>query len=109
MNSIYKNGDGVSRILPGMQIQGVMHSDGVLVVEGNIEGEVYVARLEIKESGTVSGSVSVNSLSCEGELNGYAVAREFGASRTAVHTGVIETGKLSMERGAMLDCITPKR
>lgn len=101
-----------SRIDRSMSITGVVECHGLVVLEGVIEGNLSGGFLEITETGRLSGEVAAQSIDCAGHIEGNIVTDVFILRSTGCHVGTAETGKLTVDSGAVLDCVlqsgTPK-
>ena len=87
------------------QVKGVLQSQCPIVVRGAIDGEITGPSLHVSESGTVSGTVKVESLDSQGTLAGTFEAEHVQLSgvvqdKTVIRARSLEV-KLASERGGM--------
>lgn len=94
-----------SRIDRLMVVSGIVECHGRMVVEGVLEGSVTGGIIEITETGRLSGEVAAESIDCAGRLEGNIVTDSFILRRTGCHVGTAETRKLTVDPGAVLDCV----
>lgn len=94
-----------SRIAQSMVVKGVVECQGRLVLAGVLEGRVSGGILEIAETGRLSGDVHNREVECSGHLQGDIVTESFILRRTGCHVGTAETRKLTVDPGAVLDCV----
>lgn len=94
-----------SRIDRSMVISGRVECHGRVVLEGVLEGSVVGGELEITETGRLSGEVNAESIDCAGRLEGNVVTEAFTLRKTGCHVGTAETRKLTVDPGAVLDCV----
>lgn len=94
-----------SRIAQSMVVRGVVECRGRLVLEGVLEGRVSGGILQITETGRLSGEVHNQEVECAGQLQGDIVTEAFILRPTGCHTGTAETRRLTVDPGAVLDCV----
>ena len=94
-----------SRIAQSMVVKGVVECQGRLVLAGVLEGRVSGGILEIAETGRLSGDVHNREVECAGHMQGDIVTESFILRRTGCHVGTAETRKLTVDPGAVLDCV----
>lgn len=94
-----------SRIAQSMVVKGVVECQGRLVLAGVLEGRVSGGVLEIAETGRLSGDVRNREVECAGYLQGDIVTESFVMRRTGCHVGTAETCRLTVDPGAVLDCV----
>ena len=80
-----------------------MVSDGVVEVEGKIEGNLICAFATIREGGSVKGDVVAEAVYIDGEVRGLIKARHVRVSDTGNITGIIMYETLSIKDGAFID------
>lgn len=88
-----------------MVISGKVECHGRVVLEGVLEGSVIGGNLEITETGRLSGEINAESIDCAGRLEGNVVTEAFTLRSTGCHVGTAETRKLTVDPGAVLDCV----
>ncbi len=99
-----EGGEG-SIITEQMTISGNVECRGRVVIEGVLEGSFAGGELCVAASGRVSGDVRAVTIDCAGRMEGFVVTEALTLRRSARHVGTVETSRLSVERGAILDCV----
>ncbi len=107
------NGHALSILAPGSSVVGDLVSDGVIKVEGRIEGRVAGHQVLISKGGRVMGDIEAAVAVVAGEVHGNIAARErlelqagctvhgnVTAARVVIHEGGELNGQLRMERKA---------
>lgn len=84
-------------------IKGDIISDGIIHVDGNIEGDISCMELVIGVKGSVTGSVTVQNMHLYGTLRGKAVADNLFVSKTAKLIGDAKHNSIAIEPGAYID------
>lgn len=87
-----------------MTITGSIACQGRVVVEGVLEGSFAGGDLYIGETGRISGDIQASAIDCAGRMEGCVVTSSLVLRRSARHVGTVETSRLSVEQGAVLDC-----
>lgn len=95
----------VSIISPGLTVEGKLHSNGNVRIDGTIIGDVSVAgSITVGENGVVEGGVSAESVTLGGKITGIINAKEkITLESKAVLKGDIFTRILVVEAGAIFD------
>ncbi len=93
----------VSLIGSGMQIVGSVDSPGVVRVAGTILGSVNATQVLVARGGKVDGDVHAREAVLDGEITGSIVADRVEVQASAVIHGDIQTSKLMIHEGAVLD------
>ncbi len=96
--------ENVSVITQSMVISGSVECQGRVVLEGVLEGSFVGQMLDIRETGKISGDIRAVSIQCSGLMEGNVVTESLSLCRTGRHVGTVETRKLAVEPGAILDC-----
>src|SRR3954465_6373174 len=65
-----------SLISSDMKIEGSVSCEGELQIDGNVKGDVRVARLTIGEHGEIEGSIVAESVECRGKGTGSVTAKQ---------------------------------
>lgn len=97
--------ENVSRIAQSMVVKGAVLCQGRLVLAGVVEGRIEGGMLEITETGRLTGDVQNREVECAGQLQGDIVTESFTLRPTGRHRGTAETRRLTVEPGAVLDCV----
>lgn len=93
-----------SIITKHMVISGRVECRGRVILEGELEGSFSGQDLDIRETGRVAGEITAKAISCAGHMEGYVITESLTLLRTGRHVGTVETMKLAVEPGAILDC-----
>lgn len=95
-----------ARIGPGLTIEGEIHGDEDLILDGQVRGSVSLGRhqLLIGEAGSAHADISARKIVVFGEVIGDIQASEIvELRRTAKVKGNIRTASLCIEEGAVLE------
>lgn len=84
----------------GLRIEGNIDSEGDLLVEGEIQGDVTVRKLTVGEGGHVEGKITADEIMVHGRVTGGVAAQVATLCKTARVDGDVEYGSLSIENGA---------
>ncbi|MBR4106016.1 MAG: polymer-forming cytoskeletal protein [Alphaproteobacteria bacterium] len=85
------------------RINGDMISDGIVHVDGQIEGDITCDELIIGTKGMVSGSIKVANLQLFGTLKGKAEVNDLFIAKTAKLLGDATHNSIAIEPGAYID------
>lgn len=94
---------GPSLIGENLRVRGILMSDGAVLIEGTVNGDVRVASIVIGETGSVTGNVLADTIVVHGFVNGNIEARTVELVATAHVIGDTTHRDLRVERGACLD------
>lgn len=100
MPSPRKGPRAASLISSDMKIEGSVSCEGELQIDGNVKGDVRVARLTIGEHGEIEGSVVAESVECRGRVIGSVQAKQVRLHAQSHVDGDITHEQLAMEAGA---------
>ena len=92
-----------SIIAPELRITGKVVSDGVVHVEGVVDGEIQCAELVVGAGGCVSGHISAERVYVRGEVTGTIRARAVRLGGSAIVRAEVIHESLVVEHGAWLD------
>ncbi len=92
-----------SIISSDMTVTGDLQSGGDLQVEGNVIGDIHVAKLVITDGGNVTGDIVANEVRICGTLNGSVRSKMVTLTATARVTGDVHHEVLAIEAGARLE------
>lgn len=92
-----------SVISSDMNILGNIISEGLVDINGRIEGNVKCHTATIREGGLVKGDVIADTIQIHGEIEGLVKAKTVNLYAEARVTGVIMHESLSIEDGAFVD------
>ena len=87
-----------------MVITGTVECRGRVVLEGRLDGSFSGEILDIQESGKISGDIKATTINCSGHMEGRVFTDSLVLRRGSRHVGTVETSKLAVEPGAILDC-----
>ncbi len=85
------------------KIQGDIISDGIVHIDGHVEGDISCDELVIGVKGAVLGSVNANNLQLYGMLNGKAAVDNLFIAKTAKLIGDATHNTIAIEPGAYVD------
>jgi len=98
------NHNGRSHLGETLQLEGDIRSSGAVDVAGLINGDVYVADVVIKESGSVRGSIESEKVEINGHVEGKISADTILVGKSAVIKGdIFFKQTLKTEEGADID------
>ena len=84
----------------GLRVEGNIASEGDLLVEGEVQGDVAVRKLTVGPGGHVEGKVKADEVMVHGKLTGGIAGRTVTLCRSAQVDGDVEYETLSIENGA---------
>jgi cytoskeletal protein CcmA (bactofilin family) len=85
------------------KVKGDFLSDGIIHIDGYVEGDVTCDELIIGVKGCVSGSVNVRDLQLYGTLRGKACVDALFVAKTAKLVGDATHNTIAIEPGAYID------
>lgn len=85
------------------KINGDVLSDGIVHIDGQVDGDISCDELIIGIKGVVHGSVSANNLQLFGILNGQASVDSLFIAKTAKMIGDATHNTIAIEPGAFID------
>lgn len=92
-----------SIISENARLKGDIISDGIIHVDGQVEGDISCDELIIGIKGSVSGCVSAKSLHLYGALNGRASVDNLFIAKSAKLIGDATHNTIAIEPGAYID------
>ncbi|MBO5443661.1 MAG: polymer-forming cytoskeletal protein [Alphaproteobacteria bacterium] len=92
-----------SIISENTQVKGDIISNGIIHIDGRVEGDVTCDELVIGIKGAVIGSVNVTNLHLYGVLQGKATVDKLFVSKTAKLLGDATHNSIAIEPGAYID------
>lgn len=92
-----------SIISENTQVKGDIISNGIIHIDGRVEGDVTCDELVIGIKGAVIGSVNVTNLHLYGILQGKAVVDKLFVSKSAKLLGDATHNSIAIEPGAYID------
>ncbi len=85
------------------KITGDIMSDGIIHVDGSVEGDISCDELIIGVKGSVVGAVTANSLQLYGSLKGKALTDNLFVAKSAKLLGDAVHNTIAIEPGAYID------
>lgn len=92
-----------SIISSDMNIMGNIITDGVVDVDGNIEGNIRASYITIRKDGLVQGDLYADEIHVYGQVKGLVRAKDVHLFASSKVEGTIMHEILSMEEGACVD------
>lgn len=92
-----------SIISADLRILGNLLSDGIIEIEGRLDGNITCNFATIRKAGVIKGDIIAESLQIDGQVEGLIKARHVRISETGKVTGVIMYETLSIKDGAFID------
>lgn len=84
-------------------IKGDVISDGIIHIDGSVEGDINCSELVIGIKGTVKGCVTAQNLRLYGTLQGKALVDNLFVSKSAKLIGDATHNSIAIEPGAYID------
>ena len=84
-------------------IKGDILSEGILQIDGHVEGDITCAELVIGVKGSVAGTITVQNMQLYGTLRGKALVDNLFVSKTAKLIGDATHNSIAIEPGAYID------
>lgn len=85
------------------KVKGDIISDGIIHVDGQVEGDIACDELVIGIKGSVSGAVTANNLQLYGILKGKALVDNLFVAKSAKLLGDAVHNTIAIEPGAYID------
>ena len=85
------------------KVTGDIVSDGIIHVDGQVEGDISCDELIIGIKGSVSGTISANNLQLYGALKGKALVDNLFVAKSAKLLGDAVHNTIAIEPGAYID------
>lgn len=92
-----------SIISENTRLKGDIISEGIVHIDGQVEGDISCDELVIGVKGAVAGSVTANNLQLYGLLNGKASADNLFIAKSAKLIGDATHNTIAIEPGAYVD------
>lgn len=90
-------------ISEGSAVQGDIFSEGIIHIDGRVEGDITCTELVIGLKGCVCGSVNTQTLHLYGTLQGKAMVDKLFIAKTAKLVGDVTHNSIAIEPGAYID------
>src|SRR5262245_52571208 len=90
-------------IAEGLKIKGSVSAEGLVEVNGQIEGDVHCTSLFISPKAVINGGVEADRVVVNGKVEGPIRGSEVALKSHAHVVGDIQCQNLSIERGAYFD------
>jgi len=86
-----------------LTVTGNLTSDGDVLIDGTVDGDVISTQLSVSQNGRVVGSVRAEHALIRGRVDGQIRVQEVTLTGTAQVTGDIYHDRLTIEPGAQID------
>ncbi len=86
-----------------LQIEGTLHSEGDIQIDGRVEGDIRSGSLTIGEKAVVNGEIIANEITIRGRVIGGVRGRRVQLASSAHVEGDILHNALAVETGAFFD------
>lgn len=90
-------------ISEGSSVKGDLFSDGIIHIDGNIDGDITCNELVIGNKGHVLGTVNTQTMHLYGSLQGKVLSDKLFIAKTAKLIGDITHNSIAIEPGAYID------
>ena len=90
-------------IAEGLRIIGNVSADGVVEINGQVDGDLHCASLIVSPKALISGGIKARSVVVNGKVEGPISGEDVILKSHAFVTGDIQAQSLSIERGAHFD------
>jgi cytoskeletal protein CcmA (bactofilin family) len=90
-------------IAEGLKIIGNVSADGVVEVNGQVDGDLHCTSLIVSPKALISGGIKARSVVVNGKVDGPISGEDVILRSHAFVTGDIQAQSLSIERGAHFD------
>ena len=98
------NHSGRSHIGETMQLEGDLRTSGSIDIAGLVNGNIFVSEINIKESGSIRGTIEATTIEVSGHVEGKILADTVIIGKTAVIKGdIFFKNTLRTEEGADID------
>ena len=98
------NHSGRSHVGETMQLEGDLRTSGSIDIAGLINGNIFVSEINIKESGSIRGTIEATTIEVSGHVEGKILADTVIIGKTAVIKGdIFFKNTLRTEEGADID------
>ena len=98
------NHSGRSHIGETMQLEGDLRTSGSIDISGLVNGNIFVSEINIKESGSIRGTIEATTIEVNGHVEGKVIADTVIIGKTAVVKGdIFFKNTLRTEEGADID------
>lgn len=101
--SANRRGFNPSVIAEGMHVLGNIVSDGVLDIDGKIDGNVRGQTVTVRPNGSIRGDVTAETVHVHGEVDGLIKAKNVMLYTDARVSGTIMHESIIVEDGAFVD------
>jgi len=103
-NKLSKSSNKIPSIIsPDVNIVGNVSSEGVIQLDGRIEGEIHVRHLTVGIHGLVEGAIFAEEAIIKGSVTGSIKAHKVVLEKTAEVRGNIQHEVISIDAGAVIE------
>ncbi len=92
-----------SIISKDLNIKGNLNSEGLLEIEGKIDGDINGNIITLRETASVSGNITAKTLNIKGKFTGIIKSERINISGKADIKGTLEYVSLCVEDGASIE------
>lgn len=92
-----------SVIAKGLFITGNLNCEGILEIEGKINGDINGNVITLRENSSVTGNITAKIINIRGEFNGIVKSERINISGKANIKGTLEYVSLCVEDGASIE------
>jgi cytoskeletal protein CcmA (bactofilin family) len=100
---VKKSSSALSIIASDIIIYGNIHSDGVIDINGRVEGNVRCHTVTIRKNGHIKGDLIADNISIYGRVQGLVKGRSVSFFKGCQVEGVIQHETVAIEDGAFVD------
>jgi cytoskeletal protein CcmA (bactofilin family) len=99
---LFKRKSGTT-IAEGLQVKGSLEADGLVTVNGHVQGNLHCGSLVVSRQASISGEIQANDVVVNGKVQGPIHGGTVVLKRHARVVGDIEHQSLAIEKGAHFD------
>jgi len=100
---MFGNKRNVTVIADGLKIVGSVTAEGVVEVDGQVEGELHCTSLIVSRDAQIAGTITADRIVVDGRVDGPIKGGDVILKSQARVTGDIHHRSLTIEKGALFD------
>jgi len=100
---MFGNKRNVTVIAEGLKIVGSVTAEGVVEVDGQVEGEIHCTSLIVSRDAQIAGTITADRIVVDGRVDGPIKGGDVILKSQARVTGDIHHRSLTIEKGATFD------
>ena len=100
---MFGNKRNVTVIAEGLKIVGSVTAEGVVEVDGQVEGEVHCTSLIVSRDAQIAGTITADQIVVDGRVEGPIKGGDVVLKSQARVAGDIHHRSLTVEKGALFD------